>query len=40
VLIHVYVAVREDRLSRQSILSTMATGWRTFKDDKPLDDIH
>jgi Ni/Fe-hydrogenase 1 B-type cytochrome subunit len=40
VLIHVYVVVREDKLSRQSILSTMATGWRTFRDDKPLDDIH
>lgn len=40
VLIHVYVAVREDKLSRQSILSTMVTGWRTFKGDKPVDDIH
>ncbi|WAK04017.1 Ni/Fe-hydrogenase, b-type cytochrome subunit [Methylobacter sp. YRD-M1] len=39
-LIHIYVAVREDKLSRQSILSTMATGWRTFKDDKPLDGSH
>ena len=40
VLIHIYVAVREDKLSRQSILSTIATGWRTFKDDKPLDGSH
>ena len=40
VLIHIYVAVREDKLSRQSMLSTMVTGWRTFKDDKPADDIH
>ncbi|POZ51349.1 Ni/Fe-hydrogenase, b-type cytochrome subunit [Methylovulum psychrotolerans] len=40
VLIHIYVAVREDKVSRQSLLSTMVTGWRTFKDDKPLDDVH
>ncbi len=40
VLIHVYVAVREDKLSGQSLLSTIVTGWRTFKDDKPLDDAH
>jgi Ni/Fe-hydrogenase 1 B-type cytochrome subunit len=39
-LIHIYVAVREDKMSGQSILSTMATGWRTFKDDKPVDDAH
>lgn len=38
VLIHIYVAVREDKLSGQSTLSTIATGWRTFKDDKPVDD--
>ncbi|WKJ89921.1 Ni/Fe-hydrogenase, b-type cytochrome subunit [Methylomonas montana] len=40
VLIHIYVAVREDKLSGQSMLSTIATGWRTFKDDKPVDDAH
>jgi Ni/Fe-hydrogenase 1 B-type cytochrome subunit len=40
VLVHIYVAVREDKLSRQSMLSTIVTGWRTFKDDKPLDDAH
>jgi Ni/Fe-hydrogenase 1 B-type cytochrome subunit len=39
IVVHIYVAVREDKLSRQSILSTMATGWRTFKDDKPVDDV-
>jgi Ni/Fe-hydrogenase 1 B-type cytochrome subunit len=32
VMIHVYVAIREDILSRQSLLKTIATGWRTFKD--------
>lgn len=40
VLIHIYVAVREDKLSGQSLLSTIVTGWRTFKDDKPVDDAH
>lgn len=40
VLIHVYVAVREEKLSGQSMLATIATGWRTFKDDKPVDDAH
>ncbi|OAI19536.1 Ni/Fe-hydrogenase, b-type cytochrome subunit [Methylomonas koyamae] len=40
VLIHVYVAVREDKLSGQSMLVTIVTGWRTFKDDKPVDDAH
>ncbi|WP_275575198.1 Ni/Fe-hydrogenase, b-type cytochrome subunit [Methylocucumis oryzae] len=32
VLIHVYVAIREDKLSGQSILATIKTGWRTFKN--------
>lgn len=34
-MIHVYVAIREDIMSRQSLISTMISGWRTFKDDKP-----
>lgn len=34
VMIHVYVAVREDIMSRQSIVSTMISGWRMFKDDR------
>jgi Ni/Fe-hydrogenase 1 B-type cytochrome subunit len=38
VIIHIYVAIREDRLSGQSLLSTIATGWRSFKDDAPVDD--
>ena len=33
-LIHIYVAVREDIMSRQSLVSTMISGWRYFKDDK------
>lgn len=35
VLIHVYAAIREDIMSRQSLVSTMLSGWRMFKDDKP-----
>lgn len=35
VMIHVYVAIREDIVSRQSLISTMISGWRTFKDDRP-----
>lgn len=34
VMIHVYVAIREDIMSRQSIVSTMISGERTFKDDE------
>jgi Ni/Fe-hydrogenase 1 B-type cytochrome subunit len=33
-LIHIYVAVREDIMSRQSLVSTMISGWRYFKDDR------
>jgi Ni/Fe-hydrogenase 1 B-type cytochrome subunit len=33
VMIHVYVAVREDIMSRQSIISSMISGWRNFKDE-------
>lgn len=35
ILTHVYVAVREDIMSRQSMTSTMVSGWRLFKDDRP-----
>ncbi|WP_305987548.1 Ni/Fe-hydrogenase, b-type cytochrome subunit [Roseibium sp. MMSF_3544] len=38
VIIHVYAAVREDIMSRQSIMSSMFSGWRTFRDDKPVAD--
>ncbi len=30
--IHTYAAIREDIVSRQSILATMSSGWRTFRD--------
>lgn len=33
-IIHIYVAIREDIMSRQSIVSTMISGHRTFKDDR------
>lgn len=32
-LVHIYAAVREDIMSRQSLISTMVSGWRMFKDD-------
>jgi Ni/Fe-hydrogenase 1 B-type cytochrome subunit len=35
VMTHIYVAVREDIMSRQSLISTMVGGWRMFKDDRP-----
>lgn len=35
VMIHIYAAVREDIMSRQSMVSTMISGHRTFKDDRP-----
>lgn len=35
VMLHVYAAVREDIMSRQSMVSTMLSGWRLFKDDRP-----
>ena len=39
VITHVYVAIREDIMSRQSIVSTMISGWRMFKDSsKPEDE--
>jgi Ni/Fe-hydrogenase 1 B-type cytochrome subunit len=32
VIAHIYAAVREDIMSRQSVISTMVSGHRTFKD--------
>jgi len=37
VIVHIYAAVREDIMSRQSIISSMFSGWRTFKDDGSPD---
>ena len=39
-LVHIYAAVREDIVSRQSIISSMISGWRLFKDARPPDDGH
>jgi Ni/Fe-hydrogenase 1 B-type cytochrome subunit len=30
-LVHVYMVIREDRVSRQTILDSMLSGWRTFR---------
>jgi len=38
IIMHVYVAIREDIMSRQSMVSTMVSGWRTFKDNRAVDD--
>jgi Ni/Fe-hydrogenase 1 B-type cytochrome subunit len=32
VILHVYAAIREDIMGRSSIISTMVSGHRTFKD--------
>lgn len=37
VITHIYVAVREDIMSRQSIISSMISGWRMYKDSRPMD---
>lgn len=34
VIVHIYVAVREDIMSRQSIISSMISGERLFKDEE------
>jgi len=38
VILHIYTVIREDIMSRQSIVSTMISGWRTFKDSRPIDE--
>jgi Ni/Fe-hydrogenase 1 B-type cytochrome subunit len=32
IIVHIYAAVREDIMGRQTIISTMVSGYRTFKD--------
>ncbi len=34
VIVHVYMVIREDIMSRQTMLSTMINGWRYFKNDR------
>ncbi|SOE01300.1 Ni/Fe-hydrogenase, b-type cytochrome subunit [Caenispirillum bisanense] len=35
VMVHVYAAIREDIMSRQTMISTMVNGLRSYKDDQP-----
>jgi len=37
VVVHVYMGVRADLIGRQSSVSTIVSGWRTYKDDLPGD---
>ena len=37
IIIHIYMAIRADFASRQNGVSAMISGWRTFKDDGPID---
>jgi Ni/Fe-hydrogenase 1 B-type cytochrome subunit len=34
VMAHIYAAIREDIMGRASILSTMISGWRNFRDTR------
>lgn len=34
ILVHIYAAVREDIMSRQTIVSSMISGWRSFRGDE------
>jgi len=34
-LVHIYIVIREQYVSRQSMASTMIDGWRVWKDDRP-----
>jgi len=34
-LTHIYIVIREQYVSRQSMTTTMVTGWRVWKDDRP-----
>ena len=40
VMVHVYAAIREVIMSRQSLISTMVSGWRMFKDSRKPEDEH
>lgn len=35
VMIHVYTVTREDIMSRQTLLSAMTNGYRSYRDDRP-----
>ena len=34
-MIHIYIVIRDQYVSRQAMISTMIDGWRTWKDDRP-----
>ena len=34
-IIHIYMAIRADIMSRESSISTIIGGWRMYKDDLP-----
>jgi Ni/Fe-hydrogenase 1 B-type cytochrome subunit len=34
-IVHVYAAIREDIMSRQTMITTMTNGWRFCKDNRP-----
>ncbi len=38
-LVHIYAAVREDIMSRQTIISSMISGWRSFRDSRNSDEV-
>lgn len=38
VIVHVYAAIREDIVGRQSIISTMISGYRFFRDDEIMQE--
>ncbi len=35
IIVHIYMAVRADIMSRQTSISAIISGWRMFKDDLP-----
>jgi len=35
IIIHIYLVIRAEFISRQNSISTMISGWRTYKDDLP-----
>ena len=37
IIIHIYMVIRAEFVSRQNSISVMLDGWRRFKDDGPVD---
>lgn len=38
IIVHIYVAAREDIMSRTSVTSSMISGWRNFYDNREIDE--